>query len=85
MLAAIVFDVATQLMLAADRELIAGILRDLASEGCALIVSGHEVSQLLDIADDVVWMTSGTTHGLGAPAVALANDQFRREYLRPLR
>jgi ABC-type multidrug transport system ATPase subunit len=65
----------------ADRELIAQVFRDLAGEGCALVVSGHDVPQLLAIADDVVWMTAGTTHGLGAPAAAVANDQFRREYL----
>lgn len=67
----------------ADREVIARVFRELAAEGCALIVSGHEVSSLLDMADDVVWMTAGTTHGLGAPATAAKNDQFRREYLGP--
>ena len=65
----------------ADRELVARAFRDLAREGCALILSGHEVPQLLEVADDIVWMTSGTTHGLGSPAAAIGNDQFRREYL----
>lgn len=67
----------------ADRELIAEVLLELAREGCALDISGHEVPQLLEIADDVVWMTAGTTHGLGAPEAAVRNDQFRREYLGP--
>lgn len=68
----------------ADREIIAEVLRELAREGSAMIISGHEVTQLMEIADDVVWMTAGTTHGLGAPAVALRNEQFQREYLGPL-
>ena len=66
-----------------DRELIAEVLRELTREGCALVISGHEVSRLLEIADDVVWMTAGTTHGLGSPEAAVRNDQFRREYLGP--
>lgn len=64
-----------------DREVIAASLRELAQTGCAIIVSGHEVSQVLSIADDVVWMVAGTTIGLGAPDVAVRNDQFKREYL----
>lgn len=67
----------------ADRELIAQVLLELAREGCALVVSGHEVPHLLETADDVVWMTAGTTHGLGAPETAVRNDQFQREYLGP--
>lgn len=56
-------------------------LRRLAAAGCAIIVTGHEVDALLEFADDVVWMTDGTTHALGSPAQALAHHQFRREYL----
>jgi ABC-type multidrug transport system ATPase subunit len=67
----------------ADRELIAEVLKELAGRGCALLISGHEVSHLLAIADDVIWMTAGTTHGLGAPELAVTNDQFQREYLGP--
>lgn len=67
----------------ADRELIAVMLRELAQQGCAIIISGHEVRGLLAIADDVVWMTSGTTHGLGTSQAAVNNEQFQREYLGP--
>lgn len=42
-------------------------LRQLASEGCAIVLSGHEVPVLLDIADHVTWCTSGTTYELGPP------------------
>jgi lipopolysaccharide export system ATP-binding protein len=67
----------------ADRELIAEVLLEFARQGCAVIASGHDVPELLEIADDVIWMTDGTTHGLGAPEAAALNDQFRREYLGP--
>ena len=56
-------------------------LRSLARDGCALVLTGHEVEQILELADDVVWMTAGTTHGLGTPAQARVQAQFRREYL----
>jgi ABC-type multidrug transport system ATPase subunit len=64
-----------------DVDLIGGGLRDLASNGCGVLVTGHEVLPLLALADDVIWMTAGTTHALGSPAKASAHDQFRREYL----
>ena len=64
-----------------DGELIAGALRGLAERGCAILVTGHEVRQLLDLADEVIWMAGGTTHGLGSPVAAVENHQFRREYL----
>ncbi|HLM67333.1 MAG TPA: ATP-binding cassette domain-containing protein [Longimicrobium sp.] len=65
----------------ADGERLARVLRRLAARGCALVVTGHEVPALLHLADEVVWMTSGTTHGLGTAAQASTHDQFRREYL----
>lgn len=67
----------------ADRERLAHVFVELARNGCAIVISGHDVPQLLEITDDVIWMTSGTTHGLGAPEAAIRNDQFQREYLGP--
>jgi ABC-type lipopolysaccharide export system ATPase subunit len=66
-------------------ERIAPVLRRLAARGCALVVTGHEVPELLTLADEVVWMTAGTTHGLGTAAQAAVHEQFRREYLGPAR
>ena len=57
----------------------------MARQGCALVITGHEVRQLLNTADDIVWMAAGTTHGMGAPEKAVQHEQFRREYLGPLR
>jgi len=64
-----------------DQEEVATAIRDLADSGTAVLVTGHEVRALLDLSDDVIWMASGTTHGLGTPTEAMAHDQFRREYL----
>jgi ABC-type multidrug transport system ATPase subunit len=64
-------------------ELLGRALHALADDGCAVVVTGHEVSTLMPWADDVVWVTAGTTHPLGAPAAAWRDDTFRREYLGP--
>lgn len=64
-----------------DVEVVAAALRELAREGCAIIMTGHEVRQVLDVADEVVWMTAGTTHGIGTAHDARRHEQFRREYL----
>ncbi len=64
-----------------DHEHVTRILRHLASEGCAVVVTGHDVPALLDAADHVTWCTSGTTYELGAPAAARTHERFVREYL----
>jgi ABC-type multidrug transport system ATPase subunit len=64
-----------------DMERVADCLRDLRRLGCAILVTGHEVRVLLDLADDVIWMTAGTTHALGSPGQAERHHQFSREYL----
>ena len=64
-------------------DLIAAVLRTLAAKGCGILLTGHDVETVLEVADDVIWMTAGTTHAIGSPADALAHDQFRREYLGP--
>ena len=69
----------------ADAEVLAEALRGMAREGCAIVITGHEVRQLLETADDIVWMTGGTTHGMGTPQEATRHEQFRREYLGAIR
>lgn len=64
-----------------DAELFIDVLRRLARGGCAVVVSGHEVTSLLAAADQVVWVTAGTSYQLGTPVEAAANEWFRREYL----
>jgi ABC-type multidrug transport system ATPase subunit len=64
-----------------DVDLMTDHLRALAAAGAAIVATGHEAPTLLAAADHVTWCTNGTTHELGPPAVAITNDQFRREYL----
>jgi ABC-type lipopolysaccharide export system ATPase subunit len=63
--------------------LVATSLQTLAARGTAIVATGHEVVELLDVADELLWMTAGTTHTLGPPAAARQNFPFMREYLGP--
>jgi len=66
-----------------DRPLIAAALRELRGAGAAIVITGHDVDDLFEASDEIVWMVSGTTHVLGSPAEAARHHQFRREYLGP--
>lgn len=66
-----------------DAEALSGVFRELASDGCAVVLSGHEVHTLLDVADHITWCTDGTTYELGGPASARGHERFVREYLGP--
>ena len=66
-----------------DRAIVSRVLRDLAEAGCAILLTGHEVEDLFQAADEVIWMVAGTTHSLGSPTEARQHHQFRREYLGP--
>ena len=66
-----------------DQEVVARVIRAMADRGCGVLVTGHDAGQLLELADQVVWMASGTTHGLGSPEAARNHYQFRKEYLGP--
>lgn len=64
-----------------DAEDLTRTFANLAAEGVAVVITGHEVPTLLGAADHISWCTSGTTYELGPPAVATQNPTFRREYL----
>ena len=66
-----------------DHELLSTLFRAMAAEGCAVVVTGHEVETLLALADHVTWSTSGTTYELGSRERARGHEQFRREYAGP--
>lgn len=66
-----------------DRPLIREGLHALRSRGCAIVLSGHDVDDLFEIADEIIWVVAGTSHWLGSPNRAAQHDQFRREYLGP--
>ncbi len=57
------------------------ILQRLKQRGCAIVVSGHDVNDILPLADEVIWVVAGTTHLLGSPAQALENWEFKRGFL----
>lgn len=63
------------------RLLVADGLRALRSHGCAIVISGHDVEDLFEVSDEIIWVVAGTTHVLGSPEAARSHDQFRREYL----
>jgi ABC-type multidrug transport system ATPase subunit len=64
-----------------DRHVILGAMKELARSGCAVLLSGHEMADLLEVADAVTWVTSGTTYDLGTGSAAMRHDRFNREYL----
>jgi len=66
-----------------DRELVARGLRSLRDDGTAVMISGHDVPDLFELAEEIIWVTAGTTHWLGTPEEAQHHEQFRREYLGP--
>ncbi len=67
-----------------EAETVSRQLKAIAARGAAVVVSGHEVRLLLDVADHVTWCTAGTTYELGPPAAAQQYGPFVREYLGPL-
>jgi lipopolysaccharide export system ATP-binding protein len=66
-----------------DAELLTEAFRALATDGCAVVVTGHEAPTLLGAADHVTWCTDGTTYELGPPPAAERHERFRSEYLGP--
>ena len=64
-----------------DHDILTALFRMMAAEGCAVVVSGHDVPSLMHACDHVTWCTSGTTYELGPPDAAAGHDAFRREYL----
>jgi ABC-type multidrug transport system ATPase subunit len=66
-----------------DHDRLTAILLGMAADGCAVVVTGHEVPSLLALAQHVTWCTSGTTYELGTPAQAMHHEPFLREYVLP--
>lgn len=63
-----------------DHDLLSEIFREMAADGCAVVVTGHEAHTLLALAEHITWCTSGTTYELGTPGQALEHEAFQREY-----
>ncbi len=56
-------------------------MRDLADAGSSVLVTGHEVENLLADADSVLWLRDGYVIDLGSPDQALEHRDFLAEYL----
>jgi ABC-type multidrug transport system ATPase subunit len=67
-----------------DAEVVMAAFRHLAGQGCGIVLTGHELTFVLHVADEVIWVNSGTTTLLGSGAEAEADWRFRREFLGPL-
>jgi ABC-type multidrug transport system ATPase subunit len=64
-----------------DAEVVMTAFRQLAEQGCGIVLTGHELTFVLGLADEVIWVNSGTTTLLGSSAQAEENWFFRREFL----
>lgn len=64
-----------------DAEVIGRALKFLTRRGCSIVITGHEVTWLMEVADRVTWCTSGTTLDLGTVEDARRHERFCRDYL----
>ena len=64
-----------------DAEILSVVLRQLATEGCAVVISGHEVETILGACDRVTWCGNGTTYEYESADVARADERFQAGYL----
>jgi ABC-type multidrug transport system ATPase subunit len=69
-----------------NRGLAKTLLRDLVDAGAAILVTGHEAEDLLDVADSVQWLNEGYIRDLGSPDQAIQDAPFMANYFgRPPR
>ena len=64
-----------------DAEALLQVLLEIAREGCAVVITGHEVPAMLAAVDHVTWCTAGTTYEMGPPFMARTDERFMRDYL----
>lgn len=64
-----------------DAELLSEVLRQLAKEGCAVVISGHEVETVLGASDRVTWCGNGTTYEYESADAARQDERFQAGYL----
>jgi ABC-type lipopolysaccharide export system ATPase subunit len=64
-----------------DAEALLQVLLEMAREGCAVVITGHEVPAMLAAVDHVTWCTAGTTYEMGPPFMARTDERFMRDYL----
>jgi len=67
-----------------DADALLQVFREIAHNGCAVVITGHEVPAILAAVDHVTWCTAGTTYEMGAPFMARTDERFMRDYLGSL-
>jgi ABC-type multidrug transport system ATPase subunit len=66
-----------------DADALLQVFREIAHNGCAVVITGHEVPAILAVVDHVTWCTAGTTYEMGPPFMARNDERFMRDYLGP--
>jgi len=64
-----------------DVELVGGGIRGLRQGGCAVVLTGHELTHVRALADTVVWCAAGTTRQFATAGEAWADAQLQQEFL----
>ncbi len=64
-----------------DAEALLQVFKEIAHNGCAVVLTGHEVPALLAAVDHITWCTAGTTYEMGPPFMARTDERFVRDYL----
>ena len=66
-----------------DADALLQVFKEIAHNGCAVVITGHEVPALLAAVDHITWCTAGTTYEMGPPFMARNDERFVRDYLGP--
>ena len=64
-----------------DAETILTALRPVANDGCAIVLTGHEVNLILPHADRINWCVAGTTIQFASSVEAMVDPAFRKNFL----
>jgi len=64
-----------------DADALLLVLLQMTKEGCAVVITGHEVPAMLAAVHHVTWCTAGTTYEMGPPFMARTDERFMRDYL----
>jgi ABC-type branched-subunit amino acid transport system ATPase component len=64
-----------------DAESLLGVFGEMASDGCAVVITGHEVPAMMSAVHHITWCTAGTTYEMGPPFIARTDERFMRDYL----
>ncbi|RSS42369.1 ABC transporter ATP-binding protein, partial [Streptomyces sp. WAC07061] len=70
-------------MSAPERAQLAGVVRRLAAQGCAVLLVEHDVAFVMDLCTRVVVLDLGSVLAEGTPAEVRADRRVREAYLGP--